>query len=125
MLAGWRSSEGLHMSAATEPTRTSSHGNACHPSRAPPSRYARHVPGSTKARQCSDQTLAISPGETRCAVVTVVDMAPLCSHIRLGMLYTLVYIRNGMGSSPPPGQRPGARELAKQETRDALIAAGL
>ncbi|HKA30465.1 MAG TPA: TetR/AcrR family transcriptional regulator, partial [Candidatus Binatia bacterium] len=30
-----------------------------------------------------------------------------------------------MGSSPPTGQRPGARELAKQETRDALIAAGL
>src|SRR5262249_29667997 len=77
MLAGWRSSEVLHMSAATEPTRTSSHGNACHPSRAPPSRYARHVPGSTKARQCSDQTLAISPGETRCAVVTVVGIAPL------------------------------------------------
>ena len=41
------------------------------------------------------------------------------------MWRTLVYIPNGMGSTPPSGQRPGARELAKQETRDALSAAGL
>ena len=40
----------------------------------------------------------------------------------------MVYISSRMPSSapsPPGGQRLGARELAKQETRDALIAAGL